>query len=209
MVVRVKRSVQGGGTYEYLQIVESVRDGDRVRQRVVANLGRRDRLVGEGALDGLLVSLAKFSERLRVVEKVRTEGIEAHSARSWGPALVFDRLWREQGLPAVLRAVPARRQFTFDLERVAFALALQRLVGPGSDLQGSCWLRTVECPGFEAICARRAVSLGRSARAHGSSRRRRNSRSAREASARGIAAALAVAHAGGHDATHALGVASG
>jgi hypothetical protein len=85
--VRVKRSVQESGRYEYLQIVESVRDGERVRQRVVANLGRRDRLVGEGAVDALLVSLAKFSERLRVVEKVRTEGIEAHSARSWGPAL--------------------------------------------------------------------------------------------------------------------------
>ena len=78
MFVRVKRSVQESGSYEYLQIVESVRNGERVRQRVIANLGRRDRLVAEGSLDGLLVSLAKFSERLRVVEKVRTEGIQAH-----------------------------------------------------------------------------------------------------------------------------------
>jgi hypothetical protein len=152
MFVRVKRSVQTSGACEYLQIVESVRDGQRVRQRVVANLGRRDQLVVEGALDGLLVSLAKLSERLRVVEKVRTEGLQAHSARSWGPALVFERLWREQGVDAVLGELMRARRFEFDLGRVAFALALQRLSAtPGSDLQGSSWVNTVECPGFDTI----------------------------------------------------------
>lgn len=151
MFVRVKRSVQESGIYEYLQIVESVRDGARVRQRVIANLGRRDRLVAEGSLDGLLVSLAKFSERLRVVEKVRTEGIQAHAARSWGPALIFERLWREQGADELLRSLARGRRFGFDPERVAFALALQRLSAPGSDLQGSSWVETVECPGFADI----------------------------------------------------------
>jgi hypothetical protein len=150
--VRVKRSVQDSGIYEYLQIVESVRDGARIRQRVVANLGRRDRLVAEGVLDGLLRSLAKFSERLRVVEKVRTEGVQAHTARSWGPALVFERLWQQQGVDALLRDLARGRQFEFDPERVAFALALQRLSPvPGSDLQGSAWVRTVECRGFADI----------------------------------------------------------
>src|SRR5713101_7139384 len=38
--VRVKRSVQPSGTYEYLQIVESARQGPRVRQHVLATLGR-------------------------------------------------------------------------------------------------------------------------------------------------------------------------
>lgn len=150
--VRAKRSVQASGTYEYLQIVESVRDGERVRQRVIANLGRRDRLVAEGALDGLLMSLAKFSERLRVVEKVRTQGVQAHAARSWGPALVFERLWQHQGVDALLRELARGRRFEFDPERVAFALALQRLSAvPGSDLQGSSWVRTVECRGFADI----------------------------------------------------------
>jgi hypothetical protein len=149
--IRVKRSVQSSGTYEYLQIVESVRDGARVRQRVIGNLGRRDQIVADGTLDGLLRSLAKFSERLRVVERVREEGLEAHLARSWGPALVFERLWREQRMPELLRSLSEGRRFGFDVERVAFALALQRLCAPGSDLQGSAWLRTVEAPGFGGI----------------------------------------------------------
>src|SRR5258708_5647137 len=152
MFVRVKRSGSAEGAREYLQIVESRREGTHVRQRVVATLGRRDQLVGEGTLDALLASLAKFSERLRVVEKVRTDGIAAHTARSWGPALVFERLWREQGVDVLLRDLARGRRFEFDPERVAFALALQRLSSvPGSDLQGSSWVKTVECRGFDAI----------------------------------------------------------
>ena len=151
MFVRLKRSVQSSGTYEYLQIVESVREGHHVRQRVVCNLGRRDRLVAEGSVDSLMQSLAKFSERLRVIDKVRTEGLQAHTARSWGPALVFERLWKHQQMPELLKRRSAGRRFEFDAERVTFALALQRLCAPGSDLQGAGWVQTVECNGFADI----------------------------------------------------------
>lgn len=151
MFVRVKRSVHDNRTYEYLQIVESVRDGDSVRQRVIANLGRREELAREGSLDSLLRSLAKFSERLRVVDKVRTDGVAARESRSWGPTLVFERLWREQGVGDVVRELARGRKFGFDVERVAFALALQRLCAPGSDLSGISWLQTVEGHGFDRI----------------------------------------------------------
>jgi hypothetical protein len=151
MFVRVKRSGSGPQKHEYLQIVESVRSDGTVRQRVIATLGRRDQLVADGTLDALLQSLAKFSAKLRVVERVRTDGIEAHHARSWGPALVFERLWNEQGVPEILGALSEGRRFGFDIERACFALALQRLCDPGSDLQGSRWLRTVACRGFESL----------------------------------------------------------
>ena len=40
----------------YLQIVESHRTGDQVRQRVIATLGRLDELEASGQLDRLLLS---------------------------------------------------------------------------------------------------------------------------------------------------------
>jgi len=148
---RIKRSRHNGKDYEYVQIVESFRDGTKVRQRVVANLGRYDRLISDGSLDGLLQSLARFSQRLRVVEKVRSDGLEAHATRSWGAALVFGRLWEQQGLPESIAKLSRERGFGFSLERACFALALQRLCMPGSDLQGAAWVKTVECPGFETL----------------------------------------------------------
>ena len=151
MFVRVKRSVQGGQAYEYLQLVESFREAGRVRQRVRATLGRRDQLVASGALDSLLHSLARFSDRLRVVERVRSGGLTAHQAKPWGPALVFGRLWETQGLPTILQHLTAARRVGFDIERACFALALQRLCAPGSDRQGAAWLQTVEAPGLAAL----------------------------------------------------------
>jgi len=151
MFVRVKRSVRDGHAYEYLQLVRSYRDDGHVRQQVLATLGRRDRLVASGELDGLLVSLSRFSERLRVVEAVRSKGLEARSARCWGAALVFERLWKRQGLPEELSRLAEDRRFRFDVERAAFAMALQRLCCPGSDLQGSSWVKTVEAEGFDKL----------------------------------------------------------
>jgi hypothetical protein len=148
MFVRVKTLVQDGHRYEYLQIVRSVRDGARVRQELVASLGRRDLLVATGKLDQLLQALARFSTRLKVIEAAKDERFVAREARSWGPALVFGRLWEQQGLPAILERHAEGRRFGFEPERVAFALALQRLCAPGSDLQGAAWAETVEAPGF-------------------------------------------------------------
>src|ERR687897_1360567 len=151
MFVRVKTVAQGGHRYEYLQIVRSVRDGARVRQELVASLGRRDLLVATGKLDQLVQALARFSARLRVVEAAKDERFVAREAKSWGPALVFGRLWQQQGLPEILDRLAAGRRFGFDVERAAFALALQRLCAPGSDLQGAAWAQTVEAPGFDDL----------------------------------------------------------
>jgi hypothetical protein len=151
MFVRLKRSVRDGHAYEYLQIVRSYRDAGHVRQQVLATLGRRDVLTASGQLDELLKSLGRFSINLRVVEAVRSSGLQARSAKSWGPTLVFGRLWERQGLPDELHRLSEDRRFRFDVERVTFVMALQRLCCPGSDLQGSGWVKTVEASGFETI----------------------------------------------------------
>ncbi|MBM4284630.1 MAG: hypothetical protein FJ128_05200 [Deltaproteobacteria bacterium] len=151
MFVRTKRSDRNGSSYEYLQIVRSYREGGKVRQQVIASAGRRETLVASGELDGLWQSLGRESEKLRVVEAVRTSGLAARTARQWGPALVFGRLWEKQGLPHLLAELAQDRKFEFPVERLCFAMALQRLCCPGSDLAGSEWVKTVEAPEFDGL----------------------------------------------------------
>ena len=151
MFVRVKRSGRNGKEHEYLQIVRSFGDGGRVRQQVLGTLGRRDELVASGEINQLLTSLGRFSNNLRVVEAVRKDHLRAREARLWGPPLVFGRLWEAQGLPDLLHDLARERKSGFDVERTSFALALQRLCRPGSDLEGSRWLRTVEAQGFQDL----------------------------------------------------------
>src|SRR5690606_30694744 len=62
MFVRTKTfRNKDGSTRTYLQLVESVREGGRPRQRVVANLGRIEELEA-GKLDAIITSLARFSQ---------------------------------------------------------------------------------------------------------------------------------------------------
>ena len=59
MFVRVKKV----GTYQYLQIAQNRRQGKRVKQSVIATLGRLDKLTASGAIDQLLRSAARFRGR--------------------------------------------------------------------------------------------------------------------------------------------------
>src|SRR2546429_6071808 len=61
MFVRVQKVRQAGRVYEYVHIVEGYRDDTgKVRHRVVANLGRQDRLKDSGALDNLAAAFTRL-----------------------------------------------------------------------------------------------------------------------------------------------------
>jgi hypothetical protein len=60
MYPRVKRVRRGDRVYEYVQLVEGRRVGGKVRQRVVATLGRLDEMKASGELDRLAGSFARL-----------------------------------------------------------------------------------------------------------------------------------------------------
>ena len=88
MFARVKPS----GPRKYLQVVENWRDGKKTRQRVIATLGRLDRLEAQGDLDSLAKSLARFSDQVRIVEGHRSGRLRAGRIVKIGPALVVGKL---------------------------------------------------------------------------------------------------------------------
>jgi hypothetical protein len=73
MFVRIKDS-QG---CKYLQIVESKREGKKVRQRVLTTLGQLDGLSASGKMDDLTRSLARFSSIRATIDAYRGCGIQA------------------------------------------------------------------------------------------------------------------------------------
>jgi Transposase DDE domain len=151
MFVRVKRVHTNGREYQYLQVVETRRDRGRVRQHLIANFGRLDEFVGSGDLDRIITGLAAHSTTLQLVERYRGGVLQAAWDKVWGPVLVFQRLWEELELPALLRHLVRRRRLGFDFERVVFALVLQRLLAPGSDRAGAKWIHTIHAEGFETL----------------------------------------------------------
>jgi hypothetical protein len=131
--------------------VENRWQDGKVRQRVLASLGRLDRLQESGDLDSLLQSASRFCQSLMVISAHRRGELPQLSSRCIGPALVFERLWKEAGCPEVIRHVARGRYFQFDLERAVFLTVLHRLVDPGSDRAAEKWKVGQRIQGSEQI----------------------------------------------------------
>jgi len=135
MFVRAKKS-KG---FEYLQVVHNERVEGRVRQRVIATLGRLDVLKRTGQIDALLASCARFAEHSSLLQAHRRgEKVQAESVRI-GPPRLFEKLWAELGLPAIIENHIAQRKFEFSLERAIFLTVLHRLFPSGSDRAAEVW----------------------------------------------------------------------
>ena len=148
MFFRQKRS----GKRVYLQIVENRWEQGRSKQRVIATLGRLDRLSESGQLDALLQSGAKFSESVMVFGAHREGEAPVISTRRIGPALVFARLWEELQIPQIIGRLLTGRRFTLPVERILFLTVLHRLFASGSDRSClSVWKQDHEIPGSEKI----------------------------------------------------------
>ena len=154
MFVRVKKIDSKKTSREYLQIVESFRNGKSVRQRVLFSLGRMDLLKNSGQIDGLIQSLARFSETLRVEKSTVQPKVSTFSEKIWGPSLVFNRLWKNQKLPAIIDKLINKNHIDFNFERALFAKVLHRICEIKEDLSIDRWLEKTESPGFESLSSR-------------------------------------------------------
>lgn len=133
MFARVKKS----GQHQYLQLVENHKEKGKVRQQVIATIGRMDQLQDKGRIETLIRSLSRFSEQAMLILTGRGEPNLA--AVKIGPALIFERLWQRTGIREVLGKLLAGRKFEFDVERAIFLTVLHRLMVSGSDRFCNRW----------------------------------------------------------------------
>src|SRR3982074_3183703 len=136
----------------YLQIVESRRAGDQVRQQVIATLGRFEDLQASGQLERLLRSGARFAAKAMVLSALADDAALKIAVRRIGPALVFERLWEETGCRAVIAELAGKRKQGFELERRGVLTPLHRLCGEGgSDRAADRWREDYAIVGVEGL----------------------------------------------------------
>ncbi|MCJ7627809.1 MAG: IS1634 family transposase, partial [Longimicrobiales bacterium] len=127
------------------------REGKHTRQRVLCTLGRVDELMASGGTDALLRSLARFGERVQVIDGYLNGDLEAVGMQEIGPDLAFGRLWQTTGIGAVLGGLLQERRFEFPVERAVYLTVLHRLFEPGSDRACDRWRRGLRVPGSEGV----------------------------------------------------------
>jgi len=108
-----------GKAYTYIKLVQSYRQGGRVRQRLVANLGREDELKASGQLEQLAAAFARLDPPLLGVR------------REVGPLLLVRHYLERLGLAAIVeRALPSHGRAQLTTAEVVSALIANRLCAP-------------------------------------------------------------------------------
>ena len=146
MFTRISRS----GGRSYLQLVESFRENGKVKQRMVASLGRLDEVKVKALIEDL--------ERCIGVKPVALEQaipatipIAFASARAFGDLYALQCLWQELGLGAALNRTLRSSKRQFDAEALIRTMVFNRLSDPCSKLGLLDWLERVEMPGVSKV----------------------------------------------------------
>lgn len=130
------RSVKApNGRHEYLRLVESFRQGGKVKQRIVAHLGRKDLLAPH--LDTLVRLLQAEAASPRWVS---ADDVSAPRASTWGPILVARHLFQKLSLDSILDAGATGLRHGQPLSERVFPLLANRLTRPGSEHALAQWL---------------------------------------------------------------------
>jgi transposase len=127
----VKVRSSSGTVNEYVRVVEAYRDGGKVKQRVVADLGRKD----------LLLEVLPKLRRLLTGEARDPADPQFGEAPDWGPVLVVRALFDQLGLWSILDQHLGRAKGVPFADR-AFVLVANRLIAPASEHGLAGWLET-------------------------------------------------------------------
>src|SRR3954465_9935417 len=135
MVLMYPRTVKvrssSGTVNEYVRVVEAYREGGKVKQRVVADLGRKD----------LLVELLPKLRRLLTGDAQDPADPRFGEASTWGPVLVLRALFAQLGLREILDQHLGHAKGVPFADR-AFVLVANRLIAPASEHGLAGWLET-------------------------------------------------------------------
>lgn len=119
------------GKYEYIRLVESYRDGDKVNHKVLLNLGRKDVIQGNPSFQRMAERLAELSG---AEHKVPDAEVSDGVLRNYG-FVVYRRLWELFGLHNFLAELRDNHtKLQFDLNATCLLMAIQHLLQPRSKL---------------------------------------------------------------------------
>ena len=142
MYIRVSGYKSGGKSYRHLKLVQAYRDGRKVKQKIIANLGNLEKF-SQQDIDNIFNGLCRAFERPLPGE---TEYI---NAPSYGDVHVIVHIWHELKLAQIVARQASRSRTKFDLEAHIRTMVINRLCDPKSKLALLAWLEGVYLPGID------------------------------------------------------------
>ena len=135
MFVKTTRVKRDNKNYQYLSLVEAVRDGDKTGHRVLFRLGEASALRASGQLDRIIAALQAHAERAWLP----ADELAAETAPAVGSIAAVHAMWRRLGLDVWFATVGAERGAEV-LESAVWAMVANRLIDPCSKRRLPEWV---------------------------------------------------------------------
>jgi len=126
MFIKITQS----GKYKYAQLVESYREGQNVKHRVLLNLGRLDEIENNPSFQRLGMRLLELSKAKKVID---LESFSDARIVNWG-YLVYRKIWEVFELDKILTRIKEKGKTQFNLNNACFLMVIQHLLQPKSKL---------------------------------------------------------------------------
>ena len=117
---------------QYLNIIETYREGKKVKQKVVANLGRVDELK-ISSIEKLAQKLLDIVDSPKSVDDSPTPNIEELERYNYG-FVIYRNIWNRLGLDDILDSLVVNKNISYDFKNVIFSMVVDRLLKPKSKL---------------------------------------------------------------------------
>jgi transposase len=132
----IKVPSSNGTVNEYVRVVESYREDGKVKQRTIADLGRKD------VLTTLLPQLQRLLLGQPPPAGETANDIDVLEASTWGPVLVVRALFEQLGLWQLFDELLGKAKKGSSFTERAFVLIANRLIRPSSEHGLARWLET-------------------------------------------------------------------
>src|SRR5262245_33043632 len=139
----VKVPSSKGTVNEYVRVVEAYRQDGKVKQRTIADLGRKD------VLTALLPQLPRLLQGQPRLVGEPVGDLDVLEAATWGPVLVVRALFDQLGLWQLFDELLGKAKKGASFSDRAFVLLANRLIQPSSEHGLARWLET------DFVCDRR------------------------------------------------------
>ncbi len=124
------RKIKNPTGQTYYHIVESYREGKKVRQRTLLSLGR----IEDGNLEALVQSAGRHLDILTASQLAKE--LSTEKTFILGPLLILEKLFEDLGINKVIERIKdSHSRLSFDLKKIIFTLVVNRFISPGSKLK--------------------------------------------------------------------------
>jgi len=124
----------------YLQLVESYREKDKTRHRILCTLGREEELLAKGSIENLIEKFAALSKQYLLVSKSEES---FKDALIYGPMLVVNHLWKQLEMQPLFEGIQQQYKIEFSLEQAVKLMISNRLIDPLSKSAAFHWKEKV------------------------------------------------------------------